>query len=105
MVDQACLSCSPLLIALRIMCALLIALRTICSAGMTTYSKYTVATTFRISFTFGLITVIYNWYFPTILVSYMVLGFSLRFVEAHPLAPTEKPEMDSCGFETLTLLH
>ena len=28
---------------------------------MTTYSKYTVAMTFRICFTFGLITVIYNW--------------------------------------------
>jgi len=28
---------------------------------MTTYSKYTVAMTFRICFTFGLLTVIYNW--------------------------------------------
>ena len=28
---------------------------------MTTYSRYTVAMTFRICFTFGLITVIYNW--------------------------------------------
>lgn len=35
---------------------------------MTTYSKYTVSMTFRICFTFGLITVIYNWYFPTILI-------------------------------------
>lgn len=35
---------------------------------MTTYSRYTVAMTFRICFTFGLITVIYNWYFPTILI-------------------------------------
>ena len=29
---------------------------------MTTFTKYTVATTFRICFTFGLLTVIYNWY-------------------------------------------
>ncbi|KAK9829684.1 hypothetical protein WJX72_007324 [[Myrmecia] bisecta] len=35
---------------------------------MTTYSKYTVAMTFRICFTFGLLTTIYNWYFPTILI-------------------------------------
>eukprot|EP00983_Pelagomonas_calceolata_P133483 1161968-Pelagomonas_calceolata.AAC.6 len=28
---------------------------------MTTYSKYTIAMTFRICFTFGLITVIYDW--------------------------------------------
>jgi cytochrome bd-type quinol oxidase subunit 1 len=28
---------------------------------MTTYSRYTVAMTFRICFTFGLITVIYDW--------------------------------------------
>ena len=28
---------------------------------MTTYSKYTVAMTFRICFTFGLLTTIYNW--------------------------------------------
>ncbi len=28
---------------------------------MTTYSKYTVAMTFRICFTFGLLTCIYNW--------------------------------------------
>lgn len=35
---------------------------------MTTYSRYTVAMTFRITFTFGLITVIYDWYFPTILI-------------------------------------
>jgi heme A synthase len=28
---------------------------------MTTYSKYTVAMTFRICFTFGLLTVIYDW--------------------------------------------
>jgi H+-transporting ATPase len=35
---------------------------------MTTYSKYTVAMTFRICFTFGLLTVLYNFYFPTILI-------------------------------------
>ena len=35
---------------------------------MTTYSKYTVAMTFRICFTFGLLTVLYNWYFPTVLI-------------------------------------
>ncbi|KAL4418761.1 hypothetical protein ABPG77_005772 [Micractinium sp. CCAP 211/92] len=35
---------------------------------MTTYARYTVAMTFRICFTFGLITVIYDWYFPTILI-------------------------------------
>jgi hypothetical protein len=35
---------------------------------MTTYSKYTVAMTFRVCFTFGLLTVIYDWYFPTILI-------------------------------------
>ncbi len=35
---------------------------------MTTYARYTVAMTFRICFTFGLLTVIYNWYFPTILI-------------------------------------
>ncbi|RMZ54903.1 hypothetical protein APUTEX25_000420 [Auxenochlorella protothecoides] len=35
---------------------------------MTTYSRYTVAMTFRICFTFGLLTVIYDWYFPTILI-------------------------------------
>lgn len=29
---------------------------------MTTYSRYTVAMTFRICFTFGLITVIYDWW-------------------------------------------
>ncbi len=29
---------------------------------MTTYSKYTVAMTFRICFTFGLLTVIYDWW-------------------------------------------
>ncbi len=28
---------------------------------MTTYARYTVAMTFRICFTFGLLTVIYNW--------------------------------------------
>jgi H+-transporting ATPase len=28
---------------------------------MTTYSRYTVAMTFRITFTFGLLTVIFNW--------------------------------------------
>lgn len=31
---------------------------------MTTYSKYTVAMTFRICFTFGLLTVIYDWCGP-----------------------------------------
>jgi hypothetical protein len=35
---------------------------------MTTYSKYTVAMTFRVCFTFGLLTVAYNWTFPTILI-------------------------------------
>ncbi|KAI8467454.1 MAG: putative plasma membrane-type proton ATPase [Monoraphidium minutum] len=35
---------------------------------MTTYAKYTVAMTFRVCFTFGLLTVMYNWYFPTILI-------------------------------------
>ncbi|KAK9838144.1 hypothetical protein WJX81_003766 [Elliptochloris bilobata] len=35
---------------------------------MTTYSKYTVAMTFRIAFTFGLLTVLYDWYFPTLLI-------------------------------------
>lgn len=35
---------------------------------MTTYSRYTVAMTFRICFTFGLLTVIYDWFFPTILI-------------------------------------
>ncbi|KAG1652728.1 hypothetical protein FOA52_007442 [Chlamydomonas sp. UWO 241] len=40
---------------------------------MTTYSKYTVAMTFRICFTFGLITVIYDWYFPTILIVIMAV--------------------------------
>ena len=38
---------------------------------MTTYAKYTVAMTFRICFTFGLLTVLYNFYFPTILVVLM----------------------------------
>ena len=32
---------------------------------MTTYSKYTVAMTFRVCFTFGLLTVIYNWCAPS----------------------------------------
>jgi len=40
---------------------------------MTTYSKYTVAMTFRICFTFGLLTTIYDWYFPTILVVIMAV--------------------------------
>ena len=31
---------------------------------MATYAKYTVAMTFRICFTFGLLTVIYNWCAP-----------------------------------------
>lgn len=35
---------------------------------MTTYARYTVAMTFRICFTFGLLTVIYDWFFPTILI-------------------------------------
>eukprot|EP01134_Creolimax_fragrantissima_P008142 CFRG8142T1 len=35
---------------------------------MKSYAKYTIAMTFRICFTFGLLTVIYNWYFPTILI-------------------------------------
>nr|P54210.1 RecName: Full=Plasma membrane ATPase; AltName: Full=Proton pump [Dunaliella acidophila]AAB49042.1 plasma membrane proton ATPase [Dunaliella acidophila] len=35
---------------------------------MTTYAKYTISVTFRIAFTFGLLTVIYDWYFPTILI-------------------------------------
>ncbi|GAB4823503.1 hypothetical protein N2152v2_010549 [Parachlorella kessleri] len=35
---------------------------------MTTYARYTVAMTFRICFTFGLLTVIYNWYFDTLLI-------------------------------------
>ncbi|KAK9833068.1 hypothetical protein WJX74_006281 [Apatococcus lobatus] len=52
-------------------------LSTICSAvigarkifqRMTTYAKYTVAMTFRICFTFGILTVVYNWYFPTLLI-------------------------------------
>ena len=36
-------------------------MRALCSCAMTTYSKYTVAMTFRICFTFGLLTTIYNW--------------------------------------------
>ena len=48
-------------------------LSTICSAvigarkifqRMTTYAKYTVAMTFRICFTFGILTVVYNWCVP-----------------------------------------
>ncbi|WIA34892.1 hypothetical protein OEZ86_013179 [Tetradesmus obliquus] len=35
---------------------------------MTTYAKYTVAMTFRVCFTFGILTIAYNWYFPTILI-------------------------------------
>ena len=35
---------------------------------MTTYAKYAVAMTFRICFSFGLLSVIFNWYFPTILI-------------------------------------
>jgi len=35
---------------------------------MTTYARYTVAMTFRVCFTFGLLTVIYDWFFPTILI-------------------------------------
>eukprot|EP00122_Pirum_gemmata_P004649 Pgem_evm1s4231 len=35
---------------------------------MKNYAKYTVAMTFRICFTFGLLTVIYDWNFPTILI-------------------------------------
>eukprot|EP00887_Chlorella_sp_A99_P007955 scaffold12.g7955.t1 len=40
---------------------------------MTTYSRYTVAMTFRVCFTFGLITVIYDWYFPTILIVFLAV--------------------------------
>ncbi|KAK9905068.1 hypothetical protein WJX75_009176 [Coccomyxa subellipsoidea] len=40
---------------------------------MTTYAKYTVAMTFRICFTFGLLTTIYNWYFPTLLIVLMAV--------------------------------
>jgi hypothetical protein len=40
---------------------------------MTTYARYTVASTFRICFTFGLLTVIYDWYFPTILIVVMAV--------------------------------
>ena len=40
---------------------------------MTTYARYTVACTFRICFTFGLLTVIYDWYFPTILIVVMAV--------------------------------
>uniref|UniRef100_A0A7S0S4X3 P-type H(+)-exporting transporter n=1 Tax=Chlamydomonas leiostraca TaxID=1034604 RepID=A0A7S0S4X3_9CHLO len=40
---------------------------------MTTYANYTVAMTFRICFTFGLLTVIYDWYFPTILIVIMAV--------------------------------
>ena len=32
------------------------------------FYRYTVAMTFRICFTFGLLTTIYNFYFPTILI-------------------------------------
>ncbi|KAK9798585.1 hypothetical protein WJX73_003965 [Symbiochloris irregularis] len=35
---------------------------------MNTYAKYTVAMTFRICFTFGILTVVYDWYFPTLLI-------------------------------------
>eukprot|EP00184_Porphyridium_aerugineum_P000100 CAMPEP_0184708258 /NCGR_PEP_ID=MMETSP0313-20130426/37684_1 /TAXON_ID=2792 /ORGANISM="Porphyridium aerugineum, Strain SAG 1380-2" /LENGTH=1010 /DNA_ID=CAMNT_0027169843 /DNA_START=931 /DNA_END=3963 /DNA_ORIENTATION=+ len=35
---------------------------------MKSYAKYTISMTFRITFTFGLLTVIYDWYFPTILI-------------------------------------
>jgi H+-transporting ATPase len=35
---------------------------------MTTYAKYAVAMTFRICFSFGLLSVIFDWYFPTILI-------------------------------------
>jgi len=35
---------------------------------MKSYAKYTISTTFRICFTFGLLTVIYDFYFPTILI-------------------------------------
>ncbi|CAL8464533.1 g4068 [Coccomyxa elongata] len=40
---------------------------------MTTYAKYTVAMTFRICFTFGILTTVYNWYFPTLLVVLMAV--------------------------------
>eukprot|EP01134_Creolimax_fragrantissima_P006885 CFRG6885T1 len=35
---------------------------------MKSYAKYTIAMTFRICFTFGLFTVLYDWYFPTVLI-------------------------------------
>ncbi|EIE19189.1 plasma-membrane proton-e [Coccomyxa subellipsoidea C-169] len=40
---------------------------------MTTYAKYTVAMTFRICFTFGILTIAYNWYFPTLLIVLMAV--------------------------------
>lgn len=39
---------------------------------MTTYAKYTVAMTFRICFTFGLLTVIYNWWVGPVAHVYLV---------------------------------
>ena len=35
---------------------------------MKTYAKYTISVTIRICFTFGLLTVIHNWYFPPLLI-------------------------------------
>eukprot|EP00873_Tetraselmis_striata_P006578 jgi/Tetstr1/426842/TSEL_017057.t1 len=35
---------------------------------MKSYAKYTISVTIRVCFTFGLITVIYNWYFPPLLI-------------------------------------
>lgn len=35
---------------------------------MKSYAKYTISVTIRICFTFGLLTVIYNWYFPPLLI-------------------------------------
>ncbi|KAA8496232.1 Plasma membrane ATPase [Porphyridium purpureum] len=41
---------------------------------MKAYAKYTIATTFRICFTFGILTVAYNtWYFPTVLTLIMAI--------------------------------
>ena len=47
---------------------------------MTTYSKYTVAMTFRIAFTFGLLTVLYDWCAPHRTEVYLPgRGFVIRF--------------------------
>ncbi|KAK9802623.1 hypothetical protein WJX73_006394 [Symbiochloris irregularis] len=62
---------------------------------MTTFTKYTVAMTFRVCFTFGLLTVIYNWYFPTILIVLLavfndgaMIALSKDRVRASPLPDT-----------------